>query len=90
MIGCFGRATSTSIQCNDQELEQARWIAPEQALHALQRSYDLAGFGKSRSLRFPPHTTIAHHLIRQHLETVGGYTRSDTSMVRMDDADPVD
>ncbi|KAF9904210.1 NADH pyrophosphatase [Lobosporangium transversale] len=68
MIGCHAEALNedTNVTLEDKELEDARWFTRAQILEALKGSRT-AVWGKpseNDSLRLPPATAIAHHILK--------------------------
>lgn len=63
MIGCYCEATSTDIKIDTNELEDCRWFTRPEAEAMLNRN--VKGNGHST----PPPGAIAHHLIRDWLES---------------------
>nr|XP_009858585.1 peroxisomal NADH pyrophosphatase NUDT12 isoform X1 [Ciona intestinalis] len=59
MIGLIGRAVCDDINVDKVELEDARWFDKPEVAKAI-----LEGFGRKEGLVVPPHTAIAHHLIK--------------------------
>ncbi|CAH1796515.1 unnamed protein product [Owenia fusiformis] len=57
MIGCLGRATSSKIQVDYEELEDAQWFSRETILQMLARQH-------KEKLFVPPEQAIAHTLIK--------------------------
>ncbi|PID53278.1 MAG: NAD(+) diphosphatase [Micrococcales bacterium] len=53
MIGCLGRAVSTSIQVDPAEIDDARWFTQDEFTAAMRRG----------DLRFPPTASISRRLI---------------------------
>jgi NAD+ diphosphatase len=61
MIGCVAEAKSVELHIDRNELEDARWVAREEAaLMLLRRHPD--------GLMTPPPTAVAHHIIRAFVE----------------------
>lgn len=56
MIGCLGRAQSTEIRIDQEEMADVRWFSRADVLAALEHS--------SPSLKVPGPMAIAHHLIK--------------------------
>ncbi|MEO4044283.1 NAD(+) diphosphatase [Hoeflea sp. CAU 1731] len=63
MIGCYGEALSDRIVADTRELEDCRWFNREETAEILSRRVG------SGTLNSPPPGAIAHHLIRDWLET---------------------
>ncbi|XP_078484635.1 NAD-capped RNA hydrolase NUDT12 isoform X3 [Ciona intestinalis] len=59
MIGLIGRAVCDDINVDKVELEDARWFDKPEVAKAI-----VEGFGRKEGLVVPPHTAIAHHLIK--------------------------
>ena len=60
MIGCHGKALTTDIVKDDEEMTDVRWFTREEVLAALA--------GENPNLRVPDPVAIAHHLIRAWAE----------------------
>ena len=56
MIGCHGRALSTDIHIDDEEMTDVRWFSRDAVLAALRDD--------NPDLRVPAPMAIAHHLVR--------------------------
>ena len=56
MIGCLGKAISTDIQIDTNEMADVRWFAREDVLQALNQEHP--------TLKVPGAIAIAHHLIK--------------------------
>ena len=56
MIGCHGRALSTNIHIDDEEMTDVRWFSRNAVLAALRN--------ENPALRVPAPIAIAHHLIK--------------------------
>lgn len=61
MIGCFAEATSTTLEIDKNEIEDARWVPREEAALMLARKHP-------SELFTPPPMAIAHHIIRAYVE----------------------
>ena len=61
MIGCHAQATSTDLQIDPNEIEDARWFSREEAALMLERKH-------AEGLATPPPAAIAHHIIRAYVE----------------------
>ncbi|MCC6947450.1 MAG: NAD(+) diphosphatase [Bradyrhizobiaceae bacterium] len=61
MIGCFGEATSTALQIDRNEVEDARWVSREEVGLMLKRQHP-------NGLFTPPPMAIAHHILRAYVE----------------------
>lgn len=74
MVGCIAKATTSTIQGADEELEDAKWFSKEVVLEALKnerfRSFDFSAPAPSNSadLVLPPAASIAHQLIKAWAE----------------------
>jgi len=55
MIGCHGKAVTTDIAKDDEEMTDVRWFTREEVLSSLA--------GRNPNLRLPDPVAIAHHLI---------------------------
>lgn len=60
MIGCHGKALSTNIVKDDEEMTDVRWFSREEVLSSLA--------GENPNLKLPDPVAIAHHLIRAWAE----------------------
>ncbi len=60
MIGCHGRALSTNIHIDDEEMTDVRWFSRNAVLAALRN--------ENPALRVPAPIAIAHHLIKAWAE----------------------
>jgi NAD+ diphosphatase len=60
MIGCHGKALTTDIHKDDEEMTDVRWFSRDDVLLALK--------GENSSLRVPEPIAIAHHLIKAWAE----------------------
>ena len=56
MIGCLGKAISTDIQIDTNEMADVRWFARDDVLQALNQDHP--------TLKVPGAIAIAHHLIK--------------------------
>ena len=61
MIGCFAQAATHEIKIDPNEIEDARWVAREEAALMLARQHP-------DGLMTPPPLAIAHHIIRAYVE----------------------
>jgi len=60
MIGCHGKALSTDIAKDDEEMTDVQWFGRDEVLSSLA--------GENPNLRLPDPVAIAHHLIRAWAE----------------------
>ena len=60
MIGCHGKALTTDIAKDDEEMTDVRWFSREEVVSSLA--------GENPHLRLPDPVAIAHHLIRAWAE----------------------
>ena len=60
MIGCHGKALTTDIAKDDEEMTDVQWFTREEVLSSLA--------GENPNLRLPDPVAIAHHLIRAWAE----------------------
>lgn len=65
MVGCFAEAASAELNIDRNEIEDARWVAREEAAQMLARTH-------KDGLITPPPIAIAHHLIRAYVERGSG------------------
>ena len=56
MIGCYGEASSTNIEIDNEEMQDIRWFHRDEVLSALEEKND--------NLSVPGNIAIAHHLIK--------------------------
>ncbi|GAB4145715.1 MAG: hypothetical protein Tsb0016_15780 [Sphingomonadales bacterium] len=64
MIGCLAQALDDVIVLDDQELEDARWVAAAEVRQALLENDPQA------PLQMPPAISMAHHLVRYWLDNL--------------------
>ena len=57
MVGCVAEATSTHVEIDDQELEDARWFSRDEVLTMLDGTHP-------DGLLCPTQMAIAHHIVR--------------------------
>ncbi len=66
MIGCHAEAISEELTIDREELEDARWFSRDECAAMLLRRHP-------EGLTTPPPVAIAHHLIREWVETGNGF-----------------
>lgn len=62
MIGCHAEALSDTISMDDNELVDCRWFSKDEMASMLLRKHP-------QGLTCPPHVAIAHHIIREWVES---------------------
>ena len=60
MIGCYGEASSTNIEIDNEEMQDIRWFHRDEVVASLK--------GVNDSLTLPGPIAIAHHLIKSWVE----------------------